>query len=266
MDQRQGICVRVVFLCSLVCLGWSEDIVYVSEGGTLRLQPVISGPFTSVVWKFNKDLIAEWDDGSETVYYDKFRGRAILIETTGELHVSKVNAQDLEGKFTVDLNNTAEAATITAMIIEPVPQPDIHPSPVACTHQSVRCTLHCGGDTSKAEPVKFQWKHDQKESSKSIVIDVNTQNVKSFSCNLSNPISMKESKPFKNPFYQDNTIGPGGITGLVLMFLVLIALIVGVLCWCHKKKRAAFGVNGEGRQPGDSAERVHLESNTTATT
>nr|XP_057914439.1 CD48 antigen [Doryrhamphus excisus] len=263
MDQKVRIFVLVVFLCSLLCFCWAgDDIVYTSEGGTLRLQLGVPGPFTSVVWRFNTDLVAEWDLGSNIIYYKKFQNRATLNQNTGELHVANVTTQELEGKFTVDLNNTADAVTITAKIIDSVPDPVIS-SPEACYAPLGRCTLHCGGDSSKAEPVTFQWKHNQKETSRSIVIDINTQNVKTFSCTMRNPISVKESQPFKNPFYQ-NTIGPGGIAGLVLLSLGIVGGLLGLLFWSWKKKHTPVNVNGEPRPHGGS-EAVPLGSNSEGT-
>ncbi|XP_061915404.1 SLAM family member 5 [Entelurus aequoreus] len=249
------------FWSSLLCLCWSLDTdVYVAKGGTLHLRPGKSGPFTNVVWSINRDLVAEWDAGKDVIYYGEFKHRTTLNTVTGDLQISDVGAQDV-GNFTLELNKVSQAnTTFSTKIISPVPQPQIHVSPVACSKDSDQCKLHCAEDTSQAGPVTYHWTHDPKLTTNTILIDVHSQEEKSLSCVMKNPISEKESEPFTNPFYQEKDgIGPGGIAGLVIMILVVVVAAV-VLVWYRKnKRRQELPLPTDAKVP----ESVPLDSNTT---
>ncbi|XP_061767478.1 uncharacterized protein LOC133559596 [Nerophis ophidion] len=250
--------VLFAFWGSLLCLCWSVDQVqFFEKGGELHLRPNKSGPLTNVVWLLNNDLVAEWDAGHDVVYYGNFTTRTTLNTVTGELKISGVRAQD-RGTFTLELNKVSQQNAFIVKIISPVPKPQIHVSPVACSKDSVRCKLHCGGDTGEAEPVTFQWTHNSDVKTEDITIDVINQEVEGFSCFMTNPISQKKSEPFANPFYQEkDNISPGGIAGLVIMFLVVVvAAVVGALFYCHKRKR-----HEEGTRPTSTnrSERVPLD-------
>ncbi|XP_061823889.1 lymphocyte function-associated antigen 3 [Nerophis lumbriciformis] len=248
--------VLCVFLGSLLCLCWSLDTdAFVAKGGTLHLRPGKSGHFTNVVWSLNGDLVAEWDDGSDVIYYGKFKSRTTLNTVTGDLQISGVGAQDV-GKFMLELNKVSQPNTFIAKIISPVPQPQIHLSPVACSKDSGQCKLHCDGNTSQAGPVTFHWTHNPELKTNNITIDVHSQEVKSLSCVMKNPISQKESEPFANPFYQEKvSTGRGWIAGLVIIILVVVVAAV-ILVWYNKRKRRQelprpTDTNGEERVPMD---------------
>ncbi|XP_061767479.1 uncharacterized protein LOC133559597 [Nerophis ophidion] len=206
--------------------GNEDNYVYQTSFFFFGLSPAYRYIATTINFVFNFFTSFLYYD--DVIYYGKFKNRTTPNTVSGELKISGVGAQD-GGKFTLELNKVSQRNSFIFKIISPVPKPQIHVSPVACSKDSVRCKLHCGGDTSEAEPVTFQWSHNPEVKTENITIDVINQEVKSFSCFMTNPISQKESEPFANPFYQekDNIIAPGGIAGLVIMFLVVVEAAVG---------------------------------------
>ncbi|XP_037829672.1 uncharacterized protein LOC108246624 [Kryptolebias marmoratus] len=74
-----------------------------------------------------------------------------------------------------------------------------------------------------AGPVQYFWKQGEgewKESQEDLNITNNeeTQQIKTFSCNMKNPISEKESGPLDNPFI----MMPKSVLGIVLRSLALL--------------------------------------------
>ncbi|XP_070834214.1 uncharacterized protein [Chaetodon trifascialis] len=180
---------------------------YCLLGGKLTLDPAPTGsePITSILWKYKSDLLAEWvENVVPLVYYKPFKGRATLDISTGRLEVTKMSEADL-GLYTVEINNKVQGQRYLAKAIEKVPKPSVSIQPVECNPLSVKCTLSCDGDTSKAEPVTYSWKRGDGEWEKlerdMNIIKSETGHVETFSCRMKNPVSEEESDPKDNPLF-----------------------------------------------------------------
>lgn len=209
---------------------------YIRVGDTLQLSPQpVSEQIYSVVWKYGKNLLAEWaKDQILLTYYSKFKGRTTLNTGTGELEIRNMTAADNE-VYTVEINNQVQSRGYKIMAIEDVPQPEVEAKPLSCGSASEKCKLVCQGDASKAGPVEYFWKKDDGEWARSegnttdISNDEETQRVETFSCRIKNRFSEKESNALDNPFYREETtkepssLGPGVIVGIVLV-IPLVAL------------------------------------------
>ncbi|XP_026045564.1 uncharacterized protein LOC113034775 [Astatotilapia calliptera] len=209
---------------------------YFRVGGTLQLSPQpVGGAITSIVWKYGKNLLAEWETKQiPLTYYSKFRGRTTLNTGTGELEIRNMTAADNE-VYTVEINNHVQSRVHKIMAIEDVPQPVLEAKPLSCSSASKDCKLVCEGNVSKAGPVEYFWKKDDgeweksKENTMEIINDAETQRVKKFSCRIKNQFSEKESNAF-NVFYREETTkepsspGSGVILGIVLPVLILLVV------------------------------------------
>ncbi|XP_004570682.3 uncharacterized protein LOC101466958 [Maylandia zebra] len=217
---------------------------YIRVGGTLQLSPQpVGGAITSVVWKYGKNLLAEWETKQiPLTYYSKFRGRTTLNTGTGELEIRNMTAADNE-VYTVEINNHVQSQVHKIMAIEDVPQPVLEAKPLSCSSASKDCKLVCEGDVSKAGPVEYFWKKDDGEWEKSeentmeIINDEETQRVKKFSCRIKNRFSEKETNALDNPFYREETTkepsspGSGVIVGIVLVVILLVVAAVLLLLY-----------------------------------
>lgn len=217
---------------------------YIRVGGTLQLSPQpVSERIYSVVWKYGKNLLAEWaKDQIPLTYYSKFKGRTTLNTGTGELEIGDMTAADNE-VYTVEINNQVQSRVHKIMAIEDVPQPEVEAQPLACGSASEGCKLVCQGDASKAGPVEYFWKKDDGEWARSegnttdISNDAETQRVKKFFCRIKNRFSKKESNALDNPFYREETtkepssLGSGVIVGIVLLVILLVVATVLLLLY-----------------------------------
>ncbi|XP_014193799.2 uncharacterized protein LOC106633511 [Haplochromis burtoni] len=217
---------------------------YFRVGGTLQLSPEpVYGQITSIVWKYGKNLLAEWvKDQIPLTYYSKFRGRTTLNTDTGVLEIRNMTAADNE-VYTVEINNQIQSRVHKIMAIEDVPRPVLEAKPLSCGSASKDCKLVCEGDASKAGPVEYFWEKDDREWEKSkentmeIINDEETQRVKTFSCRIQNQFSEKESNALDNPFYREettkepSTLGSGAIVGIVLVVILLVVAAVLLLLY-----------------------------------
>ncbi|XP_039889939.1 uncharacterized protein LOC120734897 [Simochromis diagramma] len=217
---------------------------YIKVGETLQLSPQSVGvAITSVVWKYGKNLLAEWETTQiPLTYYSKFKGRTTLNTGTGELEIRNMTAADNE-VYTVEINNHVQSRVHKVMAIEDVPQPEVEAQPLACSSALEDCKLVCQGDASKAGPVEYFWEKDGKEWATSeentvkLINDAETQRVKKLSCRIKNGFSQKKSNALDNPFYREETTkepsspGSGVIVGIVsvLIPLVVVAVLLAVL-------------------------------------
>lgn len=210
---------------------------YIRVGDTLQLSPQpVSGEIYSVVWKYGKNLLAEWVKGQiELTYYSKFKGRTSLNTSTGVLQTSNMTVED-NGPYSVEINNQVQSQVHQIMVIEDVPQPEVELKPLSCSSASEECKVECVGDVSKAGPVEYFWKKDEgeweksKENTMKIKKDEETKRVETFSCRIKNQFSEKDSKALDNPFWEKPIEGtPSLKTWAVVLIVVIVILFLVVV-------------------------------------
>nr|XP_046257815.1 SLAM family member 5-like [Scatophagus argus] len=199
---------RATFLLLLVklCFAVAEDPPsYGAVGGKLNLRPVFTAPITSILWKHNTDLLAEWNTADGFTYYGTFKGRTTLDNSTAHLEISNLNQAD-SGSYSVEINNVPQLKINTVKVINKVPKPSVWISPVSCGPSSMMCTFSCEGETDGAEPVTYSWKMGDGAWEPSVKErDISRLEIKldkTVTCRMKNPISEKESEPMTNPFYK----------------------------------------------------------------
>uniref|UniRef100_A0AAX7SWZ0 Ig-like domain-containing protein n=1 Tax=Astatotilapia calliptera TaxID=8154 RepID=A0AAX7SWZ0_ASTCA len=223
---------------------------YFRVGGTLQLSPQpVGGAITSIVWKYGKNLLAEWETKQiPLTYYSKFNGRTTVNTGTGVLEIRNMTAADTR-LYSVEINNRVQSQVYKTVAIEAVPEPELEVKPLVCSSTSERCKLVCEGDVSKAGPVEYFWKKDDGEWEKSgkntveIINDEETQRVETFSCRIKNLFSEKESNAFSNVFYRIKPANSDDLhcglwvttLGAVMRSLAILALFVVVVYFrCQK--------------------------------
>ncbi|XP_023259930.1 uncharacterized protein LOC111653557 [Seriola lalandi dorsalis] len=235
VDMERKVCFPLfaVLLFAVLNSAQAQTIKSYSEvGGTLSLKPPFSGAITSILWKHDTDLVVELV-GNEVDYYGKFKGMATLDRTTGRLEIKNMN-KTYAGLYTVEINNQVQSQSYSVELIKKVPKPEVALKPPTCSPALDNCTLTCDGDTSGAEPVTYSWREGDGEwipggKNKSIKND-ETKKVKTFSCQMKNPVRVEESKPHLNPFFQRK------LQTWEVIILIAFLGICGYLVW---RKRGA---------------------------
>uniref|UniRef100_A0A669E427 Ig-like domain-containing protein n=1 Tax=Oreochromis niloticus TaxID=8128 RepID=A0A669E427_ORENI len=224
-------------LAVLLLVGFSQAQTvekYFRVGDTLQLSPhSVSGAITSIVWKYDKMLLAEWVKGSiDLTYYSKFKGRTTLNTDTGVLEIRDMTAAET-GLYSVEINTQVQSQVYKIVEIEDVPQPEVKVT-LLCNSTSESCKLVCEGDVNKAGPLEYFWKKDDGEWEQSgqkmeVLNNEETQRVKTFSCRMKNLVSESDSEPIDNPLYQEKTPDCG--LCVTLLDAVMRSLAVLAPCW-----------------------------------
>lgn len=185
-----------------------NELVYVKSGGAINLKPESSGPFTSILWKHKDNLVAEWVN-NEMDYYGMFVGRTTLDTATGHLEIRNMS-EAFAGLYTVELSSRVQRKGYMVEFIAEVPKPEVGVKPLVCSSEFETCTLACLHDESSGVgPLTYSWREDggeweEGDKNKIIKNDEKNQGVKTFSCQVKNPVSEAESEASDNPFYKIN--------------------------------------------------------------
>lgn len=227
--------VLVALLAANVSVSEAQTVdTYFKAGGDLQLSPVpVSEKIFSIVWKYDKNLLAEWvKESINLTYYSKFKVRSKLDIVTGVLTVRNMTSGD-KGVYSVEINNQVQSQVYQTVEIQEVPEPTVELQPLVCNSTSGSCRLICHGDVANAGPVSYFWKKDdggwepERTDRKELSIE-ERNNVKTFTCRMKNPVSVKDSKPYTNPLYREKTAAEsssvGSIVGGIIGGLVVLVL------------------------------------------
>lgn len=245
-----------------------DSVVHFAVGESLVMSPPETVPgLTSILWKFNGNLVAEWvKDKVPLEYYSQFKGRTTLNTGNGLLKITKMTEADV-GRYSVETNNKVQTVGYNAKVLKKVPKPTVEVQPLGCNPTSPDCYLTCNGNTTGAEPVTYSWKkggEDWKSAEKRINIINNEemQRVKTFICRMNNSVSQEDSDPIDNLFFQEkksNTeSGLAWIAAPVLLCFIA-SVIAGGLYWKRKDVAKLCGngdVGASGKQDAASVENT----------
>ncbi|XP_042082424.1 uncharacterized protein LOC121815435 [Haplochromis burtoni] len=241
MKPSAGFLLLAVLLSAAVRFAQARIIhSYFKLGGTLVLKPAsVSARITSVVWKWDGGLLAEWvEDVIPLTYYGRFGGRSEVNTNTGVLEIRNMTAADT-GVYSVEINSRVQSQTHQAVRIREVPQPEVTVRPPMCGSSLENCTLSCDGDVKEAEPVEYFWKIGDGEWEQSgkimeIINSEETQCVKMFSCRMKNPVSERRSESITNPFHQDGNLDYRWWI-LTLVGAAVLAVVAVFVCFLFQK-------------------------------
>lgn len=263
MEKHGAFLLLVVLPLAAISSALAENKrVYVAVGDkiTLTLVPPVPESINRVFWEHGVDLVAEWTN-REFTYYGAFKNHTKL-EENGRLEIRNASKTE-SGVYEVEVNNKVQDLRYDVIVIEKVPKPKVRVTPLRCDANSNNCTLICDGSTEDAEPVSYSWKMgngDWKESTKDMVIGNETEHVKSFSCQIKNPVSVNESDHEDNPFFKVKPTSNDAVgMGLGIFFLVAVAGLCGLACWKRDSIKSRFCTH-TGTINGDSGDRKTSKS------
>ncbi|MEQ2276428.1 hypothetical protein XENORESO_019709 [Xenotaenia resolanae] len=240
MKVQSAVALLLVELMVLLVAA-QEPPKYFEIGGKLVLRPEFSGPITSITWKHNGNLVAEWiKDAVPLEYLGDLKGRSELDLTTGTLTVSNMLKAD-DGLFKVEINEKVLPGSFNAVGIRNLKQKKVEVimRPLTCSSEASSCTMGCGENFGDAEPVQYFWKNGEAgkwesgEKRKVINNDEETRSFKSFTCKAKNLFSEKESDPLENPFCSTEVVG-------VVMRSVALLFLPILFVWFFWQNRTTF--------------------------
>lgn len=233
--------IRAVFvLLAAVLNAVLAEVKYFELGGEVSLDPITpTEGISSITWKHQGNIVADYSSGSDVEYYADFKGRTTLALPSGVLTLRPMIKAD-EGNFTVEVNNRVQSVVYSAKEIKSLRSSKVVvvTRPLTCNHLSQKCNLSCITDNTDSAPFQYFWKEGdgawvKLTKDKEII---NSVQIKTFSCKIYNTISEKESDPLANPFIKlpESPALVAGIVVLVILILAGVALAAFAYKYPHK--------------------------------
>ncbi|XP_041645771.1 CD48 antigen-like [Cheilinus undulatus] len=243
MEKLTVFCLLTVLLSAVLNVSLALiKTEYFKEGGDLTLRPEFEDRIVSILWKLNGDMVAEWIENIVPLeYYGRFKDRTDLDIKTGKLVMKNLTKED-EGLFTLELNSKVLPQHFISKAIKEVPKPKVWMQPVVCSpDKHSQCALSCEGDTTDAGPVTYSWKEgDGQWQWKEKIINITktaSAQVKTYTCQMENPVSVQQSEGRDNPFFKSEPPVHHQVL-VIIKILVVIALLViflVFLSWIKQK-------------------------------
>lgn len=148
----------------------------------------------SLTWFYTTDQkIVEWEFNEPKYFDTKFKGRATLDSQSGALHICKIQKEDSSTYLLRVLkdNGDEEEWKISLMVLDPVPKPVIT---VEKTWEMNNCnlTLFCVIQ-NQSVTYTWYWESGSLQSSVLQVVHMPQNYAKSYTCQVSNPVSSQNS-------------------------------------------------------------------------
>lgn len=247
---------------ALLCFGhnfaWAAtEEAYFGLGKSLELKPPGTYTISSVEWRHNDDIAAEWTGpGAAEEYYRNFKGRAVLDKGTGVLKLSNMTEAEA-GEYSVEINGKRLDVQFLVKSVGEIQKVDLWVKP-----KDGQRELDCSTNLTNVGPVTYSWdtfgNGSWFESGRKLVLQNNetTQAVKTFSCKIRNPVGEKESEQVDNPFYKEPP------NNAAYAALVLIPIAGGAAFFAYKKRKYLLEKIGLGPKevtPKNTAETESLQ-------
>ncbi|XP_048095325.1 natural killer cell receptor 2B4 isoform X1 [Alosa alosa] len=198
----------------------SAGDIFGIRGGSISLSPeqvTKDKTVMSIIWKHNKDKVAEWLKGDEGItVFRIFNCSATVDNQTWVLTISNLQPH-FNGTYSVEINDKENDLRMQLTVLDPVKEPNI-----TTDCNSTSCTLTCEGEDS-SEHTQFSWT-DRKGNRNSGNMWTVEKRSEVYICNFSNPVSWAIRS-----FSLTDDFPLGIIAGIVVAIVGGIAVILIVL-------------------------------------
>ncbi|XP_017325873.1 lymphocyte function-associated antigen 3 isoform X2 [Ictalurus punctatus] len=236
---NDGLSLLVYFVIFSVDYVYSEDF---KTGTNHTFRPSIQGPIERIDWRYNGNLVVDWDSGSDPTWF-RLKERASLDIKTGDLtlQLKKEDSGLFKGQFQV--NGILHYFERTITVIDPVPKPK-----VTCEQNGVNITLRCSVDPSVQAEFTWSGPNGLSQSGNSLHITKESEE-RVYFCTAKNKVSNSETEfslkscPPQAEDDEKDAFPIGAIVG-VLIVLVLIGLVFVGVFWKKIKVYLPAGFPG----------------------
>ena len=108
----------IIFVIIPTTFPISEKKVFVLRGGSIVLQAKqVTEKVSAIIWKYNKNKVAEWFDGyNAPTYYNMFNSDTTLDTQTWALTISNLQPH-FSGKYSAEVNNKDPTQFVTLTVL-----------------------------------------------------------------------------------------------------------------------------------------------------
>ncbi|XP_076119550.1 uncharacterized protein LOC143100348 isoform X2 [Alosa pseudoharengus] len=237
MATSECIMVSLLIFTSVASLSVSAGDIFGLRGGSISLSPeqvTKDKTVMSIIWKHNKDKVAEWLKGDEGItVFSIFNCSATVDNQTWVLTISNLQPH-FNGTYSVEINNKENDLRMQLTVLDPVKEPDIT---TYCN--STSCTLTCEGEDN-SEHTQFSWT-DRKGNRNSGNMWTVEKRSEVYICNFSNPVSWAIRS-----FSLTDDLPLGIIAGIVLAIVGGIAVVILIVRKIHRCRKNRTGMYTPG--------------------
>ncbi|NXJ97680.1 LFA3 protein, partial [Corythaixoides concolor] len=109
-----------------------------------------------IIWKKNKDKVAEWEEQTETTYFLSLFNRSLLNKENGGLTIFNLQKSDT-GTYMLEYTDYAEKTkTFILTVLDPPSKPEI-----SCNISGNGLVLKCTADFP--QPLNYTWEFSSKQ-------------------------------------------------------------------------------------------------------
>ncbi|XP_037395430.1 uncharacterized protein LOC108435179 isoform X9 [Pygocentrus nattereri] len=200
--------------------------VAVETGKNHTFKSSASGKIETILWKFSKNKVVEFEGGDVTWY--RFESRAGLDTKTGDFTLKQLRKED-SGHYQseIQVDGKLQYSDHVIKVMDAVPVPN-----VTCHANSTTATLRCTVDSSVQANLEWSGPNDDKKTEEIIVVP---KQQAIYICTAQNALN-KASREFS--LADCNTDGSDGLlAGILAAVFVLIAggAVTGVVLYRKKK-------------------------------
>ncbi|XP_037395423.1 uncharacterized protein LOC108435179 isoform X3 [Pygocentrus nattereri] len=231
--------------------------VAVETGKNHTFKSSASGKIETILWKFSKNKVVEFEGGDVTWY--RFESRAGLDTKTGDFTLKQLRKED-SGHYQseIQVDGKLQYSDHVIKVMDAVPVPN-----VTCHANSTTATLRCTVDSSVQANLEWSGPNDDKKTEEIIVVP---KQQAIYICTAQNALN-KASREFS--LADCNTDGSDGLlAGILAAVFVLIAggAVTGVVLYRKKKNCGRNNIEEAGfdKNPNNTDEASVLLQETPA--
>ncbi|XP_062451165.1 lymphocyte function-associated antigen 3 isoform X2 [Rhea pennata] len=237
--------------CPLVYIHCEEVFGILGENFTFPVK--IDKKLMEITWKKNKDKVAEWEEQSQTVFFNSLRNRGSLNNETGGLTIFNLEKNDTASYALEYLSSDERTSVLTFIltVLDPPSEPTI-----ICNISGDDLILKCAADFKK--PLKYSWKFssitEYKQHQDVVTLKSNVDASEKTTCFI------KISQTEKNSEFSLNECFPGDRyykrrrAGLIVAFVLLLAVVIIPLLYKKVRRQSKIGRHKHSLQKHSSGE------------
>ncbi|XP_062398015.1 uncharacterized protein LOC134088102 [Sardina pilchardus] len=230
--------------CHFRGVTWS-NVLFAQKNGNITLRTSITQGIQEILWKFQGNKVADWDELSGVTDYLQFKRRTYLVRETGDLTIFSLKSEDsglYEGELII--NGNIHTVKHDLSIIDPGSKSNI----ICKTIDDDNAILLC---QAEGPHLSYSWSGPGLNTGFNGQIGPNVSRVENansdYSCVVKNPVSemtvyFKAADCFTSKEEKENKSGKTLV--IILLTTTILALIVlglAIAVFIYMKKRSSEG-------------------------
>ncbi|XP_062397549.1 uncharacterized protein LOC134087807 isoform X3 [Sardina pilchardus] len=220
---------------------WS-NVLFAQTNGNITLKTSITQGIQEILWKFQGNKVADWDELSGVTDYLQFKRRTYLVRETGDLTIFSLKSEDsgsYEGELII--NGNIHTVKHDLSIIDPGSKSNIICKIIDDDNAILLCQ-------AEGPHLSYSWSGPGLNTGFNGQIGPNVSRVENansdYSCVVKNPVSemtvhFKAADCFTSKEEKENQSGKTLVILLPILALIVLGLGLAIAVFIYMKKRSS---------------------------